>query len=424
MPTPKKSFVKTLRKSLTSLTKAPPVWKSLHAAVTRNQRSYRLASKRAATARRGWQESLQSGPFKRFAPPTAAERAAKARRKAAREAAGPRAALLAAGLQLSLRQRFAGFLAVPREKRWRQAALLLGTVAAVSVAGNVLMYFRFTPARPLVTVGHHVIQDREYRALVDNAAGQPVLTRMVFSELIQQAAAKAGVTPTGAQIDARIADLQRQGQAPAGAVAPEVRSNLALSLALENLRTAGIPASDAEVAAFYKQHAAVFARPAQVNSILVVTQREYLAQTAASLLAKGKTPVQMAAEPDMKVDGQNGFHLDFAALPPALHQAVVSAALAMKPGQIKVMPVGDAFLTVKCLSSHPGSLPPLPEVRDWAARLVKLQKAPTDNAELALLYRSNTPRFDIDRYAAYFSGIANTDVPLPPAVPKTASLPQ
>ncbi len=393
MPLPKKPFVKTLRKSL----------------------------KRAAKTSRGWQDSLNQGAFKRFAPPTPAQRAAAARRKAARAAAGKQ---LSAGWQLSLRQRFAKTLAVPREKRWRQAALLLGTVAAISVIGNVLMYFRFTPARPLVTVGSHVIQDREYRALVDSAAGQPVLTRLVFSELIRQAAAKAGATPTNAQIDARIADLQRQGLAPAGVVSPELRQNLALNLALENLRIAGIPASDAEVAAFYKDHADVFAQPAQVNSVLVVTPREYLAQTAAGLLAHGKTPAQIAAEPDMKVDGQNGFHLNLDALPPAAHQAMVSAALAMKPGQIKVMPLGNAFLSVKCLSRHPGSLPALLEVRDRAARLVKLQKAPTDSAELATLYRANTPRFDVDRYAAYFSGIANTDASLPPAVPKTASLPK
>ncbi len=393
MPTQKKPFAKTLRKSLANVTKTS----------------------------RGWQASLNQSAFKRFAPPTAAQRAAASRRKAARAAAAKQRS---AGWQLALRQRFARTLAVPREKRWRQAALLLGTAAAVSVAGNVLMYFRFTPARPLVTVGNHVIQDREYRALVDSAAGQPVLTRLVFSELIQQAAAKAGVTPTEAQVDARLREMQAQGQAPAGAAAPAFRENLALNLALENLRTAGIPASDAEVAAFYKQHSAALVQPAQVTSVLVVTQRQYLAQTAAALLAQGKTPAQMAAEPDMQVDGQNGFHLNLDALPQALHQSVVAAALAMRPGQIKVIPVGSAFLTVKCLSRHPGSLPPLPAVQDRVARLVKLQKAPTEGAELATLYKANPPRFDIDRYAAYFSGIDATAGPLPSATPKTASLPQ
>ncbi len=405
MPTQKKPFVKNIQQSLND-------------AVSRNQQKYRNFSRKNAAARRDWQDAFDRRAFKPFHP-TAEQRAANARKRAARVTLGQR---LSAGIQPALRQRFAGFLAVPKEKRWRQAALLLGTVAVVSVAGNVLMYFRFTPARPLVTIGHHVIHDREYRALVDNAAGQPVLTRLVFSELIQQAASKAGVTPTAAQINDRIAEMQRQGQAPAGSVSPEFRENLALNLALENLRIAGIGASDAEVAAFYQQHPGAFAQPAQVSSILVVTQREYLAQTAAGLLAKGKTPAQMAAEPDMKVDGQNGFHLNLSALPPASHQAVVSAALAMKPEQIKVIPVGNAFLTVKCLSSHPGSLPALPEVRGRAVRLVKLQKAPTDGAELAKLYKSNTPSFDIDRYAAYFSGIANAEAPLPPAVPKTASL--
>lgn len=403
MPTPKKSF--NLPQPLSD-------------ALTRSQEKYRVASEKAARARYLRQEASLRRDVERSAPTNAALETA-ARRQAERAAQAQHTERMLTGPQRWFQQKFAGPLAVPREKRWRQAALLLGAVAAVSVVGNVLMYFRFTPARPLVTVGNHVIHDREYRALVDNAAGQPVLTRLVFSELIQQAAAKADVTPSAAQIDARLAEMQRQGQAPAGTVSPDFRTNLALNLALENLRIAEIPASGAEVAAFYRQHAAVFAQPAQASSVLVVTQQEYLAQTAASLLAKGKTPAQMAAEPDMKVDGQDGFRLNLAALPPVAHQAVVSAALAMRPGQIKILPVGNAFLTIKCLSSHPGSLPALPEVRDRAVRLVKLQKAPTEGAELALLYKTNTPRFDIDRYAAYFSGIAGTDAA---ATPKTASL--
>ena len=407
--------------------KKPPAWKTLGVSLNRNyegcQKKARSYSRKTAALRRGWQETYERRAAKLRHVPTTAERAAAARRRAARVTLGQRAAKASAAFQAYSRLRFAGLLAVPKVKLWRQAALLLGAVAAVSVAGNVLMYFRFSPARPLVTIGRHVIRDREYRADLDNAAGQPVLTRLVFAELIRQAAAKAGVTPTPAEINARLALLQRRGQAVPGSQTPEFQDGLALNLALENLRVAGVTASESEIAAFYKQHSALLAQPAQVQSILVVTQREYVAQTAAGLLAKGKSASEIAAQPDMQVDGEDGFHINLSALPPAAHQAVVGTALAMHPGQITVMPLGNVFLTIKCLHRLPGSLPPLPQVRDQIARLVQLQKAPSAGAEMALLYQANKPDFDVDRYAAYFADIGNSDFSSPPAVPKTAGLP-
>jgi len=424
MSTSKKpGALKTLRKSLTNslhrLSKTPPAWKTLGRTLGKSHKSN---LRKAASLRRGWQETLGRGATLLHRAPKGGGRAAAARR-AERMTLGRRAAKAWAGFRAYSRQRFAGLLAFPREKRWRGAALLLGAVAAVSVVGNVLMYFRFTPARPLVTIGGKVIRNREYLAQLDNAAGRPVLTRLVFTELIRQAAAKAGVTPTGAQIDARLAEMKRRGQAPANATSPEFRDGLALDLAVENLRVAGVTASDAEVADFYKKYAVQFAQPAQVESILVVTRSDYAAQTAAGLLAKGKSAPALAAQPDMQVDGEGGFHLDLSALPPAAHQSVVRTALAMRPGQITTLPLGNAFLTIKCLHSLPGAMPPLPQIRDQVARLVRLQKAPSASAEMALLYKANKPDFDMDRYAAYFAALDRADAPAPLAAPKTASVP-
>lgn len=423
MSTSKKpSTLKTLRKSLANslrrLSKTPPAWKTLGRSLSRGHKGN---LRKAASARHGWQETLRRGTA--VLRPAPKGGASPARRRAARVTLGQRAGKGAAGLRAFSRQRFAGLLAVPKEKLWRRTALLLGAVAVLSVAGNLLMYFRFTPARPLVTIGHRVIRNREYLAQLDGAAGRPVLTRLVFTELIHQAAAKAGVTPTGAQIDARLAEMKRRGQAPANGPSPEYRDGLALDLALENLRVRDVTASDAEAAAFYKKYAAQFTQPAQVESILVLTRSDYAAQTAAGLLAKGKSAPAIAAQPDMRVDGQDGFHLDLSPLPPAMHQSVVKTALAMRPGQITTLPLGNAFLTIKCLHSLPGNLPPLAQVRDLVTRLVKLQKAPSANAEMALLYKANKPDFDIDRYAAYFAGVDRADTPAPPPAPKTASVP-
>jgi hypothetical protein len=82
------------------------------------------------------------------------------------------------------------------------------------------------------------------------------------------------------------------------------------------------------------------------------------------------------------------------------------------------------FMTMEPHHRQAGGLAPLSQIRDQVARLVRLQKAPTEAQELATLYHANPPSFEMARYASYFS-----DVPAPPAqgtpAPsrKTASLP-
>ena len=301
-----------------------------------------------------------------------------------------------------------------RARLWRRAAGGLGAVAAVSLAGNLLMYARFTPARPLVTIGGRAIPKRLYEAELDDAAGKPVLTKLVYAELIRQAAAKARVTPTPAAIDARLAEMGRRG-APPPANAARMRERVGLGLALENLRMQGIPATDAEVADFYRRNAAALALPAQVQSILVVTRSEFEVQTATHLLSQGKSASEMAAQPDTRVDGEDGFHLPLEALPPALHRRIVLTALAMRVGQILTLPLGADFLTIKCLHKDVPDHPALSQVRDEVARQVRLGKAPTDEAEMAALYRANPPRFDIDRYAVYLDGPAQPGAAQPGA---------
>ena len=307
---------------------------------------------------------------------------------------------------------------------WRPLALVFGALALAGIVGMVLMYFRYTPARPLVTIGGHVIPRGEYLAKLDEVAGRPVLTKIVYSDLVRQAATKAGLMPTPAQIDARLADMQRRGQTlPPGDSVSDLRDGVALDIALENLRIAGVTVTDAEIADVYKRNTAKLTVPAQVQSILVVTQSAFAAQAAAGLLAKGETAAQVAAQPEMHVDGENGYHLNLSGLPPTLHDKIVNMALGMKPGQITTLPVANAFLIVKCLQKAPAHLPALPEIKDQLARAIKLQKAPSAAVEMVTLYKANKPSFDMDRYATYFSDIDRAQITPAPAAPKTASVP-
>lgn len=311
-----------------------------------------------------------------------------------------------------------------RERLWRRIAGALGAAVAVSIAGNLALFYHFTPTRPLVTVGNRVIQKREYEGALEAAAGKPVLVKIIFTELIQQAAAKAGLTPTSAQIDQRLAEMSRRGTpTPAGLDKEQIRQNIGLTLALENLRIQGLQASDAEIADYYRKNAAQIAQPARVQSILVVTRSEFEAQTAAALLAKGLNAHQMAAQPEMHVDGENDFHLDLNSLPDSLHRSVLGTALAMKPGQITTLPLGGGFLTLKCLRKDAPDMPPLSQIREQVARLVKLEKAPSADSELALLYRANRPKFDIERYAGFLDDLRHPDPTMPMAVPSAAGTP-
>jgi len=305
---------------------------------------------------------------------------------------------------------------------WRRIALLMGAVTVAALAGMALMYFRFTPARPLVTIGNHVIQRKEYLAKLDEAAGQSVLTKIVFADLVRQAALKAGAMPTAAQIDARFADMQRHGQAlPTGAALASFREDATLDMAMENLRIAGVTVSPTEVAQIYAKNKALLTEPAQVQSILVVTPSSFGAQNATALLTQGKTAAQIAAVPEMHVDGENGFHINMNSLPGPLHKKIVQTALEMSSGQITSVPVGTGFLVIKCLQKTPAHLPSLPEIQEKLTRAVKLQKAPSASVEMAKLYKANKPSFDMDRYAAYFAGIDHAEVTASTDTPKTTA---
>ena len=307
---------------------------------------------------------------------------------------------------------------------WRRIALLMGAITVAALAGMALMYFRFTPARPLVTVGKHVIQRREFQEKLEGVAGQSVLTKIVFADLVRQAAVKAGEMPTASQVDARLADMQRHGQTlPTGETLSTLREDTALDMAMENLRIAGIIVTPAEIAQIYSRNKAQLTEPAQVQSILVVAPSSFEAQNATNLLSQGKTAAQIAAVPEMHVDGENNFHINLASLPLPLHKKIVQSALNMKPGQITSVPVGTGFLVIKCLHKNPAHLPSLPEIQEKLTRAVKLQKAPSTSVEMAKLYKANKPSFDMDRYAAYFSGIDRAEAAAPAGAPKANTAP-
>lgn len=312
-------------------------------------------------------------------------------------------------------------LALPKFRMPRFVPSLLAVCLLLSLVGNVLLFFRYSPRRPLVTVGSHVVSRGEYEAVLEQAGGKAALTKIVYAQLVQQAAAQARVEPTGASVDARIKELRQHNPAAlAGIPGDALWSNVQTEMALENLRVRGLTVSEADVQAFYQAHKTAFARPASVSGPLVVSDSLAQAKRADALLRQGRSGADLARDPQFHVVGQNGFAINLAAAPPALQAAVGRVFTALPPGQTATLRVGPRFWIMRAARREDAEQPPLADVHDQIVRLLKLQKAPSEAEELQTLYNAHHPVFDMDHYAADFPDMAP---PAPSPARKTARVP-
>ncbi len=287
---------------------------------------------------------------------------------------------------------------------------IMAVVTVVCFFVALLSYLRWAPSRPLVTVGNQVISKNNYHDALDKQAGKAVLNKLVYTSLVRQAAAKAGVLPTDKDVDARIADLSRRNpqiatQANDPANGRSFRDDLLTDLALENLRIHNVSASDSEVQAFYARNKTAFTLPSQVQTTMVVTKYANDATTAEHLLQQNISPDVIARQPRLQVAGVNGFNVNMAALAPAVRANVGKTVLAMKTGQVKTLPVLNFFLTFKVKKSDAASTPPLAQIHDQVVRQVKLLKADSPQATIAALYQQMQPKFAVEKYAVFFSDV-------------------
>jgi len=290
------------------------------------------------------------------------------------------------------------------------AARLIAAVAVLSLTANVLLYLRWSPQRPLMTVGGDVITRKQYQDVLDRQAGQSVLSKMVFDKLVAQAAAREGVTPTPQDVEARIKDVERRApqqlapflQDPAKMA--DLRQDLGTSIALENLRIKDVAVPPAAVAAYYAGHPSDFKLPQQVRTNVVVTQNAVDADTASALLKRSTPPDAIARQPRLRVVGINGYNPDLTTLAPAVKAQVNAFVNAARVGDVKTLREGPYFLTFQVAASSRETLPPLAAVRDQVERAARLERAPPAQEELARLYQATPPKFNSDKYAPFFEG--------------------
>ena len=311
------------------------------------------------------------------------------------------------------------------------AIFLLAVVALVSVAANILLYFRWSDRRPVVTfASNDAISRIEYEDALDDSTKGAVLKKLLYRKLIMDAAVKAGLTPTPEQTDQRYAQIQRQSPQLLegnGADPKDVTDNkadIAATLALDNLRFQGIHVSDSEISSYYAIHQDQFMLPAQSLAVLVVTRNPVDTATAERMLRDGARPQDIANTPGLFVSGLNGFVLPIQSLPTSTAHQLENSIYSMPIGAVKTFPLGSNSLSVRVTGKNQQRIPPLSEVRDQVVQAVMNQKAPTAPEEMAKIYQSSNVQFGVQRYAAYFDDIRtfNTTDNTPDSQ-KTASLP-
>ena len=147
----------------------------------------------------------------------------------------------------------------------------------------------------------------------------------------------------------------------------------------------------------------------------MVTQNAVDAATAEELLRQNEPPDVIGRQPRLRVVGVNGYNPDLQVLSPALKKQISDFVQKAKVGEAKTFREGPYFLTFQVTKSSRAEVPPLYQIRNQVERMMRLERGPTDQQELARLYQASPPKFhyDPDKYAGYFAAIQNYSAPVP-----------
>lgn len=288
--------------------------------------------------------------------------------------------------------------------RLRRLAWVTSAVAALALLALFLTYQRFSPMRVIAQAGGQAITLRDYDGVLEQKDAGKTLHDMVSAALVRQAAARAGVLPTDEDVAARLALIRQRDPsavqaAGADGTLPLLRDQLLSQMALENLRLQNVPVTDADVSRYYESHRANFQQRARASLTLVAADTEAAAEAAAADLRDGIPPDVLATQPGMHVAGQNGYQVDLGT--PA-GRALSDEWKTMREGEIRTARLGRQLLVVQMVAVRPAQTTPLGDIKGDVTRLVRLDKAPSADDELARLYQAEPPQFPEDKYRAAF----------------------
>ena len=282
---------------------------------------------------------------------------------------------------------------VALQSRW--LGLLPWGVAALALligffAGVLIMRHRHEGQKVVAAVnGVQITQDQLF-ARLQSAAGQPVMHKMVEEELQMQFAAKKGLAPTDAQVEARYNATRKDPRflsalAASGLSLDDYKRSLRVKLALANVLTDKISVTDAEVQSFYKAQSnpnnpqGQFYKPATMTFRVIATPTQKSAQAALTELNSNNTPFEMVAaefskDPSKSVGGLLS-PLQRGRSPLSQNPALEASLYSMKVGQING-PVlfNKGWWIFRCEDKALGQAIPFDSIKDEAILGAKILK--------------------------------------------------
>ena len=295
----------------------------------------------------------------------------------------------------------------PQYLPWAAAglALLLGLGL-----GILVMRHRHATEKTVAAVNGVVITDGDLYGRLQVAAGQPVMHKLVEEQLQLQFAAKKGVFPTDADVDARYQQISKDPRflpalAASGMSIQDYKHSLRVKLAQADVLTQGVTVSEAEIRDFYNKESdprnpqSQFYKPDTITFRVIATPSLTRAQQALADLGQN-TPFELvAAQYSIDPSKDNGGQispLQRGRSPVSQNPALEATLFNMKVGQTSApLSFNRQWWIFHCEDKALGQSLPFESIKDEAklgAEIVKGTKlnGPAIQAEFQDFQRSST----------------------------------
>ncbi|MDQ7794871.1 MAG: peptidylprolyl isomerase [bacterium] len=266
--------------------------------------------------------------------------------------------------------------AVHRAIPFRLLAAALAAVLILGGAGGLLLWWRSSQTVAVVN-GQRITRAQLFDTMYARA-GRDALDELVLKALVDQAARKAGVTASDAQIQERVQELvTRFGGEEAfesallyyGLTRAALEDDIRLQVLAEAVVMQDVTFNESELRAIYEVNPDRFGLPERVRASHILVDTEAEAQDILSRLREGADFAALAVE--FSLDGQsavNGGDLGFFAFDDMLEE-FSAVAFSLNPGELSgVVPSLYGHHVILVTGREPAQVLGFEEVRDEVLR--------------------------------------------------------
>ena len=215
---------------------------------------------------------------------------------------------------------------------------VIAVVAALAVVA--IVWVVITNATAVAIVNGQRITRRAFVDRLEQVTGEQVLSDLINEQLIGQAAKKAKITVTSAEVEAEMERLREQigpsfdsVLAQYGMTVEDLQKNMELNLLVFKVSTKDVTVSEDALMSFFEEHKSDYDQPEMVKASHILVETEEKAKEIKKKLAEGADFAELArSESTDPMSAAEGGDLGFFARGRMVPE-FEKAAFAMSPGQ-------------------------------------------------------------------------------------------